>query len=216
MSYFKILSLLGFLFTATFPAIGQEKADDSRNKIQFGLKAGLNYSNVYNRKGEAFKPMAKPGFVGGGFVSIPLTTHMGAQIELLYSQKGFSATGIILGEPYDFKRTSSYIDLPLLFAFKPSTLLTLLGGPQYSYLVRQKDVFATAGSSIEQEQEFLKDDERVHTFCFVLGADVNLKNFIVSGRAGWDLLDNSKNEVTATPKYKNAWIQMTLGYRFYQ
>jgi len=41
---------------------------DHRNNLSFGVKLGLNYSNVYDAQGENFVADAKFGFALGGFV----------------------------------------------------------------------------------------------------------------------------------------------------
>lgn len=192
----------------------QENSTDFREKFFFGLKAGANYSNVYDAQGEAFRANPKLGLAAGVFLAIPIGKYLGVQPEVLYSQKGFQATGIILGETYDFTRTTSYLDVPLLFAFKPSEFFTLLAGPQYSYLLNQKDVFANATTSIAQETEFVNDNVRKNTLCFLGGADITVKHIVIGARAGWDFQNNNGDGTSTTPRYKNVWYQATLGYRF--
>jgi len=132
----------------------------------------------------------------------------------LISQKGFKATGRILGGTYSFTRTTTYLDIPLLFSIKPSEFITLQVGPQYSYLLKQNDVFTNASTSIEQEQEFVNDNIRKNTLCFTGGADINLKHVVLGARAGWDILNNNGDGSSTTPRYKNVWYQATIGYRF--
>src|SRR4051812_18117942 len=136
------------------------KDTDNREKFQVGFKAGLNYSNVYDAKGEQFNADAKFGGVAGAFMNIPFGKYLGIQPGALISQKGFQATGLILGRTYSFTRTTTYLYFPLLFAFKPSEFFTLVAGPQYSFLLNQRDVFANATTSIDQEKEFQNDNIR--------------------------------------------------------
>ena len=188
---------------------------DVRDKLIFGAKLGANYSNVYDEAGEDFVANPKLGGALGVFLSIPIGKYLGVQPEVLLSQKGFQATGRILGNTYNFTRTTTYLDVPVLFAFKPSEFFTLVAGPQYSYLLIQKDVFKNASTSIEQEQEFVNDNIRKNTFCVTGGADINIKHIVISARAGWDVQSNSGNGTSTTPRYKNVWYQATVGYRFY-
>jgi hypothetical protein len=192
----------------------QEKSTDYRDQLQFGIKLGFNYSNVYDSEGEDFKADGKFGLATGAFLSIPLGTYLGVQPELLFSQKGFKATGVILGNPYEIVRTSNFIDIPLLFAFKPSEFITVLAGPQFSYLIKQTDSFTSSLFSFEQEQEFENDNIRKNTLCFVFGGDINFNQIVLSGRAGWDIQKNVGDGTSTTPRYKNVWYQMTIGFRF--
>lgn len=211
----KIIIMLALGTGLTHVVSAQENITDVRAKLMFGLKAGVNYSNVYDTQGEAFRANPKLGFAGGAFLAIPLGTYFGIQPEVLYSQKGFQATGNILGSSYNLTRTSSYVDFPLLFAFKPSEFITILAGPQYSYLVKQKDEFKNESTSIAQETEFGNENVRKNTLCFTGGLDLTMKHIVLGARAGWDVQNNNGDGSSTTPRYKNMWYQATIGYRFY-
>lgn len=199
----------------TSEGIGTDNRTDYRNRFLFGLKAGVNYSNVYDEQGDEFRADPKFGFAGGIFLAIPIGRYLGIQPEVLYSEKGFKATGRILGGTYNLTRTSQYLDIPLLFAVKPSEFITILAGPQFSYLIKQKDSFSNATTSIEQEQEFENENVRKNTLCFTAGLDITLKHIVLGGRVGWDVQRNNGDGTSSTPRYKNVWYQATLGYRFY-
>ena len=192
----------------------QESDTDLREKLQLGAKIGTNYSNVYNSKGQDFKADPKLGLAAGAFVIIPIGKYIGVQPEVLYSQKGFKGSGVVIGESYKFTRTTSYIDIPLMFALKPVEYITILAGPQYSYLIKQKDVFTSSVSSFNVEQQFKTDNIRKNIMCFIGGADVNFKHIVIGLRAGWDILNNNGDGSTTTPQYKNVWYQATIGYSF--
>jgi len=192
----------------------QDSKTDCRDKLQFGLKIGANYSNVYDTKGEEFNADGKFGLAAGAFVAIPLGTYLGIQPEIQFSQKGFQATGNILGLNYKFKRTTTYIDVPILLALKPSEFITIVVGPQYSYLIKQSDVFTSSAISSDQEQEFKNDNIRKNTLCFLGGVDVTIQHLVVSARVGWDMMTNNGDGTSTNPRYKNEWYQLTLGYRF--
>ena len=188
---------------------------DNREKLQFGLKAGLNYSNVYDASGDAFKADAKFGAAGGLFLRIPIGKYFGIQPEILFSQKGFKASGLILGSEYDFTRTTTFIDVPLLFELKPSEFFTLVAGPQYSYLITQQDVFTSSAASYSQEQQFQNENFRKNIFGVVGGFDINLKHIVLGARAGWDIQDNNGDGSSTSPRYKNVFFQGTIGYSIY-
>lgn len=195
--------------------IQAQSISDSREKIRFGVKAGGNYSNVYDTQGEAFDANARLGLVAGVFMAIPIGKWIGIQPEVLFSQKGFQGTGRILGGNYDFTRTTSYIDVPIFFAVKPVKFLTLVAGPQFSYLLKQRDVFANGVTTIEQETAFKNDNIRKNTLGFIGGLNLNFNHLVIGARAGWDVLNNNGNGTSATPRYKNAWVQATVGYQLY-
>ncbi|MEK6482113.1 porin family protein [Catalinimonas sp. 4WD22] len=206
-----------FMFVAMIFIVYQSNAQEEgmRERILFGLKAGTNYSNVYDTQGEEFDASGKFGLVAGAFLAIPIGKYIGVQPEILIAQKGFKAKGNLFGSSYDLTRTTTYIDVPLLFAVKPVGFLTLLAGPQYSYLMKQKYEFENASSSIEQEEEFINDNIRKNTLAFLAGVDINLEHIVVGARVGWDISNNNGEGSNTTPRYKNTWIQTTVGYRFF-
>lgn len=212
----KLILLLASLTFLTLQGTAQENRTDFRDKLLFGVKAGLNYSNVYDSQGEEFQADAKYGAAAGIFLSIPIGTFLGLQPELLFSQKGFRGTGRILGGTYSFTRTTSYLDIPLFFSLKPSEFITIMAGPQYSYLLKQTDVFKNGSTTIAQEQEFENDNVRKNTLSFAIGMDINLKHIVLGVRSAWDVQNNNGDGSSTTPRYKNVWYQFTLGYRFYK
>lgn len=195
--------------------IAQSDRTDAREAFTVGLKAGANYANVYDSEGEDFEADGKLGFAGGGFLTIPIGMYLGIQPEVLFSQKGFTASGNFLGSGYTVTRTTNYLDIPVLFMLKPSEFITVVAGPQFSYLIKQNDVFANGTTSIAQEQEFENDDIRNNTLCFIGGVDINLRHIVLGARVGWDLQSNRSDGSSTTPRYKNTWLQATIAYRLY-
>ena len=195
-------------------SLNMYNAQDNRDSLQFGPKVGVNYSNVYDSQGDNFSADGKPGLVFGGFVAIPIGTYLGVHSEVLFSQKGFRGSGSILGSSYEFTRTTSYIDVPLYFALKPTNNFTFVVGPQFSYLLNRKDVFTSSGSSFAQEQEFENENIRKNTLGASMGFDIKINRAIIGTRANWDLQENHGDGTASTPRYKNQWLQLSLGFRF--
>lgn len=206
----KILLALMFLFSGII-TYAQE---DSRDKLRIGIKAGINSSNVYDEHGDSFQADPKFGFVGGGFLTIPVGKYLGVQPEVLFSQKGFKASGRLLNSSYEFSRTTTYIDIPLLIAFKPVEYITIVGGPHYSYLIKQRDVFTNGTSTAAQEQEFKNDNIRKNILGAIFGLDVNVSSLVIGLRYAFDMQNNNGDGTSNTPRYKNKWLQATVGVRF--
>lgn len=189
-----------------------KKSLDNRTRFHLGGKVGLNISNVYDVDANNFNSAKKSGFMAGGFMNIPMGKLLGIQPEVLYSQKGTNGSGIINGVEYSLKRTSNTLDIPLLLQFKPFRHLSLVAGPQFSYLLSQKDVYNDADNTTIRQQ-FAIQDYRKANIGLVAGMDINLFNFILSGRVGADLQKNTTNN-TLAPSYKNLWGQVGVGFRF--
>jgi hypothetical protein len=204
-------TLLMVGLVSTFSLFSQ--SDDSRENFTFGVKAGINRANVWDEQGQDFRADPKTGFAAGVFLGLPLGAVVGFQPELMFSQKGFVGTGTLLGTGYSLKRTSTFIDVPLQLQIKPISVLTILVGPQYSYLIRQKDVYTLGANSSEQLQEFNNDNVRKNILGFVIGADINIEHLVLSGRLAWDIINNNGDGTTTTPRYKNELLQFTIGYK---
>lgn len=210
----KLTVAVAVLFTTTISVQAQTNDTDKENNLRIGLKAGLNYSNVYDERGDDFVADGKFGLAGGAFLSIPIGEFLGIQPEFLISQKGFQASGSVVGLNYQMTRTSTFIDVPLFFAVRPASFITILAGPQFSYLINQKDEFTSSITSFDVQQEFENDNIRKNIMCFVGGIDINVSHVVVGARAGFDFQDNAGDGTNSTPRYKNVWYQATVGFRF--
>lgn len=187
----------------------------AKHRLVAGIKAGFNHSNVYDSEGRDFVADPKAGFAGGGYLAIPLGSFIGFQPELMISQKGFRGSGTVAGEHYSVTRTTTYLDVPLQLELKPFRFLSLLGGVQYSYLMKQSDNFTWGNNSVQQDQAFRNDNIRRNILGVVIGGDVNIRHVVLSARGSWDVIANHGDGTSDTPRYKNLLVQFTIGYRFY-
>jgi hypothetical protein len=184
---------------------------DAREELKVGIKAGANFSNVYSESGDGFIADGKLGFAGGLFVSIPLGKFIGIQPELLYSQKGFKSEGSFLGVNYEGSTTFNYLDLPLHLQLKPTANISILAGPQLSYLLSSK--YELNGLSSTQQQDFEDENNRA-TLGVSAGIDFTVDSFLISARGSWDLSKVNEDNSTSDLNYKNQVLQVTVGYRF--
>lgn len=207
------VALIVGLFLCSSIGFAQNTDTDRREDFSFGGKAGINSSDTYATHGQDFVSDSKVGIMIGIFGSIPISKYLGFQPEISISQKGFLGSGTLLGNPYTIKRTTSFLDIPVLVQIKPIEFLTIIIGPQYSYLLNEKNKFEFGANSIAQQAEFDKETDRRSIIGFVTGADINISNIIITGRFGFDLQANTGDNNLITPRYKNLWIQIGLGYR---
>lgn len=182
-------------------------------KLRLGIRAGFNYSNVWDEQGQDFVADSKVGFAGGAFVGIPLGRYLGIQPEVLISQKGFTGSGTLMGSHYSYTQTTTFLDVPIQLQFKPVRFLTIVGGPQFSFLMRENDTYTFGDDSGVQEQQFDNDNIRKNILGIVGGVDVHILSILVSGRVCWDLQYNKGDGTSETPRYRNQWVQLTLGFR---
>jgi len=106
--------------------------------VKFGLKAGVNLSNLYGKDAEPGPGESKKSLVGptgGGFLLLDLPGNLDFQGEILYSSKG----AVMEGSGYKLTETYGYLEVPILLKYglptpglvKPS----LFVGPSFGALM---------------------------------------------------------------------------------
>lgn len=198
-----LLSLLG-QFVSLHAADGLKNA-----KLCF--KVGAINSTIYNSRGINEFPKNRANITFGSFFYVPINKRFVFQPELLLSRRGFTANGTIAGNNYTLKRSSDYLDVPLLLGYKPENFMTLFIGPQFSRLLHQTDRFSNDPVPLPREYQFAEDRYRKHIFCITGGVDININNVIMVMRVGWDMEDNRWDDNDQTPRYKNVWYQLAIG-----
>ncbi|UII27600.1 PorT family protein [Fulvivirga maritima] len=207
----KIILLAMFILLLGAAGNAQGNTDYSWGKFKVGFKVGANYSNVYNAHGELFTSRPNSGLALGIFIEAPLSETVGLQPEILYSRKGFEAEGILMNAVYLLSRNTSYIDFPIFLSIKVTDALTLLIGPQFSYLLKQQNNFNDAEMTDLQIQAFNNEKIKTSNLGFSTGIDFRLKHILLAPRASIDVSNNNGNH-TETPTYKNFYFQLTAGY----
>ncbi|KAB1232405.1 porin family protein [Chryseobacterium viscerum] len=176
----------------------------SSSKIKFGLKAGLNVSNLSN-----MDMNSKAGFYGGVFVNIPVSKDFSIQPEVLYSTVGAKEKG-----GREAKLNLEYVSIPVMFQYKALSNFYVEAGPQFSFLTdaRLKDDV----SSLQ-----LKNATRGFDFGIGLGAGYNFtKNIGVNVRytAGLsDIVNKSQRYhygYDRSGSVKNNVFQVGVNYKF--
>src|SRR5512143_3993926 len=100
------------------------KAQDTH----FGIKAGLNISNLKVEDGADYN--AKAGFHIGGLAHVHLSRHFAIQPELTYSTQG--------GKDGNVKWNINYLNMPVLFHIMTGTGFRFETGPQVGFAVSSR------------------------------------------------------------------------------
>jgi len=181
--------------------------------IKFGIKAGLNVSDIIKGDGNNnFDTKTKTGFNAGVTVDIPLIAGLAFTPEVLYSQKGYKLN-YSAGE---FTQTTNFIDVPILASFKLGSSFNIVAGPQVSFLLSTKNKFENGFGSVEQER--VEDDSDRFKKSLVGGVigfryDVNEK-FDIHGRYALDFQKNNENGTNDTPEFRNQVFSVGVGVKF--
>jgi len=127
-------------------------------EIKWGVRAGLNISNLDFSPDPTFENKHRNGFVFGAFVDYGISTTFSILTELQYSTEGAEAEDL----------RADYIQLPILFRFSLGEFFTVGAGPMVSLKTWGKDDgFSTFTFSGVAGIEYMITDElfidaRVH------------------------------------------------------
>ncbi len=187
---------------------------DRRNDFTFGVKVGANLSRMWDAESNDFIADPKVGYAAGVFATIPITTFLGVQPEVMWSQRGFIGRGSSVLGDYRLSRTHNYLDIPIMIAFKPSPVVSILVGPQYSYLLSTNDEYTSGNTTFEDQNDFDNNNVLKNTLALTGGADFSLDPLVVGLRAGWDIRKNDGDGTTTSIRYKNMWYQLSVGFQF--
>ncbi|SEH32787.1 porin family protein [Chryseobacterium culicis] len=191
--------ILGLALVAGTFTFAQKTSTASSSPVRFGLKAGLNISNISNSDLNS-----KAGFYGGVFANIPVAQDFSVQPEVLYSGMGakFKANS-------DTKVNLDYISIPFMLQYNALPNLYLEAGPQFSFLVNSK--FKNNSNSADA-----KDIFKTFDFGIGLGAGYYFtQNIGITARYVAGLTDVAKNRPDLSEdKAKNGVFQLGLAYKF--
>jgi opacity protein-like surface antigen len=207
--------LLG-AFAATFitaSSFAQDAEKGSSNTLHFGIRGGLNLSAIV-RDDDApnFDTKMKPGFQAGVYLQLPITSGFSVQPEVLFSQKGYKASGSLLGTNYDYRVTTNYIDVPLLAKFTPVKNFGIVVGPQFSFLTNTTTKFKAGGTELEDQVDNDNDNLRNNILGGLAGVEFGItKNVTISGRYALDFQKNNGDGSSNSLRYRNQVVSFTVG-----
>ncbi len=195
--------------TTTSPEFGEG--------IQFGVKAGLNYSNIIKTGDDTYKTQFKPGFNAGIFMEIPIIDRLSFAPEVVFSQKGYKYTNNnpLYTEPIESSKTLNFIEVPILAKIKATDEFSVFLGPQVSFLVSTTDKFSKGSEAYQNTVKEQNKNLKKSLFGGVVGAGYDVTPQInINARYALDFQKNNADGTTETPKFKNQVFQLGLGYKF--
>ena len=194
--------------------LNRKPVQKKKDGVYFGIRAGINLSNMVKDADNSFSSGSKLGLNAGAFLEIPVTAGFSIQPELQFSQKGYKNTGSFLGSPYEYKQTTNFIEVPLLAKLNPSKNFGILIGPQFSFLVSTQTKFTVNNSSFENQVKQDNTNLRKNILGGIVGIEASSGPVVFDLRYNLDFQNNNGDGTTSTPKYKNQVIALSVGFRF--
>ena len=168
-----------------------------------GFKIGFKGGATVNKlTGQSFNEQFSFGYHIGGFAEIGITTKLGIQPEVLFTQSTVDTSGSF-SAIYQFNKVNNiklqYLSIPLLLNYKPMKLVTLQLGPQFGILMNKNKTLVQNGKSAFKGGDF----------SMLGGVQLNVLNFRFYGRYSVGL--NNINDIDNKQKWKNQAIQLGIG-----
>ena len=216
--------LAGLSFTVlTVLGAGQVKAQENSPGPNFGIKGGLNFSQLYIDQPNVEDEKIKLGLHFGIFGKIPITNFLGIQPEVLYTNVGsktsYGGTDLATTvgiEPGEVRFNLNYIQVPIALAINAGPL-NFHGGPYFAYLV-SANVKDLKTSTLNPNPTLITDlnVENFNRFDYGLmgGLAVDVKGLTVGARYNYGLREVGKNGLagTLTDNSKNSVVQVYVGF----
>jgi len=208
--------LLGLLLIATATGFSQSQpALKKVTKTHFGIKGGLNFSNVNDAINFA-SYKSKEGFMLGGFMGAGSSkSGMGFRTELIFTHQYLSVQN---GSSKPSTINSDYISIPHLTTFSIAKVVQLQAGGQMSILINAKQNEGSVGQSIADFYNKVK-------YGITGGVEVHpFKGLIIGGRYSVDVTNACKTSNASammpypfnlsTANLKGGLFQFSVGYIF--
>ncbi|MFH1374115.1 MAG: porin family protein [bacterium] len=201
-----------FFFTLLVLSMASATASSAQNRIETGVKAGVNFAN---RFGDIHPQDWKTGFCGGGFVAFYVNDIFAIQPEVLFSMKGSKWTRPSTFGDERITVKLNYWEIPVLAKLAlptQSTIrFTLFAGPSLGIKLSAKArVESPAGTKTEDIEEIKKTEFGV---AFGVGVDLrrgkNTLTFDVRYTHGLTTIDEYN-----MCEDKNKVVSLMVGYAF--
>lgn len=187
----KIAAILLILFTVL-----QAKA-----QLHLGTKAGANMTKI---AGESFDKNYKLGYQFGGFIAYDMTSSTAIQVEVLFNQTNTKISNRytdVLTDAFDRGKKMNYVSVPILLRLNTNGLISIMGGPQFSFLSNGNE------SLLNNSKKLFKRTD----FGLIAGTELNLKPIRVFARYVWGFSDISN----IGDKAESRQIQAGIAFRLF-
>jgi hypothetical protein len=203
-------------FALVSPA-AQAQSDDL--SVRFGIKGGLNISQLYVDQPDVQDENAKLGLHAGVFMKAPISDFFAIQPELLYSNQGskvkYNGSSLLGIQSGEVRFNLNYIQLPILASITAGPL-SFQAGPYVSYLasanVKDLKQDLTTGS----QRDLDKSDFKSFDYGLAGGLALDVQGFQLGARYNYGLTNIGSSDFAGrlTNDSKNSVIQFFVGFGF--
>jgi Outer membrane protein beta-barrel domain len=212
-----LLSLSAFflLFTSV-KAQQQQTSTESSMATKFGIKGGLNLTNLHSNN--FADNNLKAGFNAGIFSKIPVTPGFSIQPELLYSVKGNKSDyNNFLEGSGEYRFNLGYVELPVLAVVNLSKNFSIHGGGYAAYLAYADIKDVNNNGNINGITDLNENNFNRWDFGLAGGVAFDIENFTLGARYNYGLVDIGKSgnfSSSVLGNAKNNGLSIYVGFGF--
>lgn len=193
----------------------QQTAGEGSLSPKFGVKGGLNLSNLY--VDDVKDENMKTSFNLGLYAKIPLAKGFSIQPELLYSGKGAKLTynNVLLGTG-EYRFNLNYVEVPVLAVVNIAKNLNLQAGGYASYLASANITrLNSSAGTVDKIKDLKTADFNRFDYGLAGGLGLDVQNFTIGARYNYGLKEVGKGNASiagqATKNSKNSVISLFIG-----
>jgi hypothetical protein len=199
-----ILCALTLFLTASF---GMLHAQEDNVNTEFGVKGGLNMSNLYTDDADDENVLF--GFNAGVYATLPVSDFIAIQPELLFTTRGSKLEYNNALAQGNVKLKLNYIELPLLVRVNITKNFNIHAGGYASYMVSAK---STGDGDFEFEDQYNTDDFNKFDAGLAGGIGVDFSPLSVGLRYNYGLTTIEKDGDDSSD-LKNSNLSLYLSYK---
>lgn len=188
-------------------------ATASAQQRQFGVKIGATIAAVdYDAAGEESEYGRRISLGGGGFVVLPLSGRVAAQIEALFAPKGGKLPSG--QEEVTAKVLLDYFEVPLLLRMTATRSFHVFGGPSLGFRTNAKQEVSTSGGVFRTgHADDIGEQVKRLELGLVAGGGVDVgRHVVIDARYFWGLTDVNRDSTGGS--IRNRALTILAGYRF--
>jgi hypothetical protein len=211
----QIKLLAAIAFTGLSLASIQAQTNSS-NESQFGVKGGVNFSNIYDTEVDDNNVLTS--FNAGFYATLPVGDIISIQPEILYSRKGgeLNYDNAITTGTAQFKL--NYLEVPVLFKVNITDNLSVYAGPYFAYLLDAEVNNDADGEAIDFEDAYDNDDFNKFDVGISGGIGYEFNSLGIGARYNYGFSTIGKEREFAGSTYtipdgKNSSISLYLSYK---
>ncbi len=210
IKFLAAIALTGLSFTAV------EAQTNSGTDAQFGIKGGLNLSNIYTEDVDDNNVL--PSFNAGFYATLPITSFIAIQPEVLYSRKGSELTYDNAFATGKAKFNLNYVEVPVLVKINLTKNLNIHAGPYFAYLIDANVKNESDGGTIDFEETYDNDDFNKFDAGISGGIGLDFDSIGIGARYNYGLTTIGKERTVGGTTYtvpdgKNSSLSLYVAFK---